>query len=468
MGAAALTLTSCSQEDVLGINEGHSRDNLVTFRVHAPKIQRAQEFTTENLTVFMVYGFKGNPDYLNLENNEQLTPYFNQDGTPVEFSLKDDGFFRSETPYYYPLDGSDLYFAAFAPSSLANEITADNYGGLKIDNFSVDGNINQQVDIIVDNGVGHIDVNEGYDMELSFKHALTKVYISEVANTGNPYRYEIMGVKFGNIHNAGTFEYRGKRVLQDDGTRVNPSFDEDGFLCDNIGDGIFWKGAGQQTGAIEYIFDEPIILDKETTRAGFMSGSADDSYGSFMMIPQKLSSSFVDAENKEEGNIEGQAFDPEMTYIAFLVRIRNTSKEFEATDGDGNNLVDEEGNTFIDEECVVYPYFERDEEGNVTGVKEELKDITKEFNGVSYAWAAFPISTLWVPEKYVDYFVDFSKGAGYVAPGAYESIECKPILSNEIKFTETVGDWTDGTQTTVEQENEVDTDVTDAEDPFGE
>lgn len=462
-GVAALALTSCSQEDVLGVNDGKSPDNIVTFRAHMPKASRSQEFTTDNLQEFMVFGFKGFTDDDELAEGN-LENFFNEEGTPVKFSLAEDGFFRSETTYYYPTNGTGLYFGCFAPESLLESpedasqvgMQADKFGGLKMEKFTVDPDIENQIDIIVANAPGHKDVNEGA-MDLTFFHALSKIYISEVANTGNPYRYEIKGVKFGNIHTAGIFEYRGKRTWNVS-EKPNPCFDEDGFLCDYVGNGIYWKAGGEQgeqKEEITYIFDEPIVLDSENTRLPVMSGAADDTKGSFMMMPQKLSYKFIDEDDKESGTIEGQEFNPEMSYIAFLVRIVNTEKEWEGLDEEGNSVI---------EELVVYPYYDKAEDGTPV-LKKDLENISKEIDGVTYAWAAFPVCTLWAPQKYVDYFVDFSKGAGYVAPGAGESLVCKPILSNEIKFTEVVGEWKEGSWTTVDHENEVGVDVGDFEDP---
>lgn len=438
MCAAGLALASCSQDEVLSVNDGKSKDNLVTFRVHTPKISRSQELTTENLTEFMVYGFVGMPE--EVDGTEPMESFF--DGEAVKFANAGDGIFTSETPYYYPLNGSDLYFAAYAPADLNVEV-ADNYGGLKIADFTVDEDITKQKDVIFANGAGHLDVNEG-DMDLTFYHALTKVFVSEVANSGNPYRIEIKGVKFGNIHNTGESIYRGDLAINNESEVINGNgFQENGYIQDYIGNGIFWKPTGEQTGEMVTIFDEPIVLDSENTRMNLMSGyDAADTKGSFMLVPQQLSKESLN----EDGTLAGKEFDPTMSYIAFLVRIVNVDKEFTYTDEETGEEVTE---------GTAYPY------------TEGVEAISRTFDGVTYAWAAFPLSSLWVPGMYTDYFVDFSKGAGFVAPGADASVECKPILSHEIKFTETVGAWEQGSQTTVDHENELGVDTGDFEDAFG-
>lgn len=439
MACAALTLSSCSQDEVVGVNNGNKADNLITFRTRTPLIPRSQEFTTGNLSEFMVYGFKGYPED-NYEAQKPMDPFF--ENGPVLFSDNGSGIFTSETPYYYPIDGSSLYFVAYAPATLQVEPTGD-YGGVKIENYTIKSDIEEQEDIIFENGAGHLDYNEG-DMELTFKHALTKVFISKLGNSGNPYRYEIMGVRFGNINNTGTYLYRGIKSIEPE-TDENGTFDSEGYLCDYEGNGHFWKTVGEQTDVIEMIFDEPIILDNEHSSIEFMSGNADDPKGSFMMIPQQLSSTAVN-----NGSMEQGAFTNDMSYIAFLVRITNTDKEFTNTNEDGEEIT---------EECVVYPYDE--------GVESISRTFGEGDNAVTYAWAAFPVSSLWVPGSYIDYFVDFSKGAGFVAPGADASVEFKPILNHEIRFIESVGEWRDGSKDTIDQENQLGMDEGNVDDPFG-
>ncbi|MDE6303854.1 MAG: fimbrillin family protein [Paramuribaculum sp.] len=423
-GIAALTLSSCSQEDVISVNDKNA-DNLITFRVRSQKLSRASEFSTYNLDDFMVFGFKGDAD-----EGEELLDYF-ENGDPLKFT-RDGLLFTSEIPYYYPGDGSWLSFAAYAPSNL-KMTKADKYGGIKIDNFTVESDITKQIDIIFADGGSNLEPDEP-DQELTFKHALSKVYISEVRNSDTRFKYEIMGVKFGNIHNSGNIYYKGEKALNMPEGEINETFNSDGYIRN--GDGrIALMPTGDQNNDMEYIFNAPIILDKSTTTADVMSGSdteaveAADKTGSFMMIPQQLSSAFLN----EEGELNSGSFDSGMSYIAFLVRI--------------TNLITNE---------VIYPYAER------------VEAISKTIGEHTYAWAAFPVSTLWVPGLYTDYLVDFSKGAGFVAPGADEEIVGRPILGREIKFTITVGEWDNGGWITIDEKNQLGVDVADDEDPFGE
>lgn len=428
MGVATLALASCSQDEVAGVNTDRNSGSEIAFRVRSSKASRAAEITTYNLNDFMVYGFKGDPD------EEDVVAYFDG-GLPVKFSREANSLlFTSTTPYYYPADGSWLYFAAYAPSNLAGVESFGKRGGIKIDDFTVDADITKQIDLVVANGGSNLEPDEP-DQELTFQHALTKVYVSEVRNSDARYKYEIMGVKFGNIHNSGNFEYRGERALVEDETN-NGEFRPDGYIQDVIGYGIFWKPTGEQTGDMTYIFDQPIVLDNTATAVDVMSGDdseavAGEGTGAFMLIPQQLSKAFLN----EDGEFSSSQFASGMTYVAFLVRV-----------------------TYLVTNEVVYPYAE--------GVEGISKTFGEGDDAVTYAWAAFPLSSLWAPGSYIDYIVDFSKGAGFVAPGADQQYELKPVLGREIKFTEEVVTWEKGKWTTVDQQSQLGVDVSGGNDPF--
>lgn len=430
MGVTALALSSCSQEEIVSVNTSNG-DEPIAFRVRSSKLSRAQEFTSDNLQEFGVFALYGLPEDI-YDNNESpmMKEFFNG---AVTFKRGADGVFTSNEPYFYPTNGSIIYFSAFAPASLAETATIGNYGSVEIQNFTVDSNIEKQIDIICDNApVSNDDATEA--IELTFKHALSKVYVSEVRNSeDSDFKYEIVAVKFSNIHNTGDFIYRGEKALSATGDEVNPYTDEEGYTSDVTGNGIFWKPVGEQTDEIEYRFETPIVVGETTTSATVMSGSDADANGAFMLIPQQLSKEFLN----EDGTIESTSFEEGMSYVAFLVRI-----------------------THIKSGKIVYPY--------ATGVEAISETIGEGEDAITYAWAAFPISSLWGGGAFTDYVVDFSKGAGYVAPGADEEYALYPILGNEIKFTGEVLTWEDGSWTTIDQENQLGIDVGGEEDPFGE
>lgn len=436
MGVAALTLSSCSQEDVLSVNASKD-DNAISFRVRSAKQARSQEYSTANLKEFMVYGFKGDQDEILPGEEDPMVDYF-EGGKPLLFSSNGSGLFTSSIPYYYPTDGSWLYFAAYAPASLP--MKKAKYAGITLDDFTVDPDITKQIDIIVANGGSNLGKDDP-DQELTFEHALTKVFVSRIINGDSRYKYEIAGIKFGNIANKGDFLYRGEKLVESDEDRENGVLFPDGWVNDPDGYCIFWKPSEEQNGDMVLFFDEPLVLDGDDVvypMTGNDSGTEDnvgfqdgEGKGGFMLIPQKLSKDYVN----EDGTLEGKEFGDGMSYIAFLVRIT-----YKLT-GD-----------------LVYPYAEG--VGNITETIGEGDDA------VAYAWAAFPVSTLWRPSTYVDYAITLTNGAGYVAPGADPDVVYQPILGREIKFTEDVHFWPNYTDSSHDQNNEITGDGTNVDDSF--
>lgn len=442
LGISTMLLASCSQEDGLRIVKGQP-DNSIAFRVRSAKATRAQDITTDNLNSFMVYGFLGDINERDENPDFTMTDYF---GGAVKFSRSTDeddmefGYFRSETPYHYPANAG-MTFVAYAPSDLAG-VSVNNKGQLYIQNFTVNQNIEDQIDPVVDTtprGQNYIDDETGELVEdapyLTFKHTLTKVFVSGAWKGDSPYKYEVAGVKFGNVVKTADLTY--------DDRNCDEEMEEDKFFT--------WTpkaGANGMYGDFEYIFDEPVEI--ESSRTELMSGALDreDAKGSFLMIPQQLVYEGIDeGETEDYHSVKSLKMKDGVAYISLLIRIENN-------------------------DILMYPY------------EEGVKNITKEINGKKYAWASFPIASKWRAGNYSDYVVDFSNGAGYVAAGAeglvfeYEDeagnivkdvmkMEHTPILG-EIKFMEDVSPWNSYDLITVDQNHEGVINGHDVEDPFGE
>lgn len=443
LGIAALTLASCSQEDVIDVNRTAVNGNSIAFRARTGKATRALEYDSYNLDDFMVYGYKGCID----DEDDTMIPYF-LNGNPLLFK-RDGLLYTSSTPYYYPADGSWLTFLAYAPSSLVMEKSGD-HGGIK-NNFTVNSDITKQIDLIFANGGSNLMPDEE-DQELTFEHALTKVFISELRNNDTRFKYEIAGIKFGNIYNTAEVEYFGELWQKQTADDQNEVWNEEGKFISHSGGDIFCHPQGDQTDEMVLYFT-PKVLDKDATTVSLMSGddraaiAGAEGAGSeaFMLIPQQLSK---DKLTDSGDGIKG-SFGAGMSYIALLVRITNT-------------ITNE----------VIYPY------------SEGVDNISETIDGVTYAWAAFPVASLWVPGLYMDYMIDLSEGAGFVAPGAegrdleetdddnnvittHIDLEYTPILGRVIKFYESVFDWDQGGAVTVTEKNVLQVDNGDFEDPFG-
>ncbi|MDE6395349.1 MAG: fimbrillin family protein, partial [Duncaniella sp.] len=92
LGIVAMTLVSCSQDDQLDVNLGRPID----FRTSMNS--RATEITNANISDINVAAFLGNQLFF----------------PTMKFSKGSEGFFTSDTEYYWPGDDSPLAFWAYA------------------------------------------------------------------------------------------------------------------------------------------------------------------------------------------------------------------------------------------------------------------------------------------------------------------------------------------------------------------
>ncbi|MDE7381395.1 MAG: fimbrillin family protein [Muribaculaceae bacterium] len=406
LAVTGLALTSCSQEDVVYVN--HRNDDAITFRARMNRPTKAQDFTTENLDSFKVYGYLG--DINEIETEGPLTDYFKK---AVEFKrdMTDNDnlsmYFTSDETYYWPNDGSWFSFLAYAPSDLTG-VSSNTNGELHFSNFEVNPDIEKQIDLIAEAGAGAKDPElDGWDeLFLYFKHALTKVYVSAAKNSNPEFDIEVAGVKISNIAMKGDCVFNGL------------SREDDEIHFD-------WTPSSE-LGEVVYIFDNPVKIEEDSTPLM----DRDAANGSFLLIPQQL---LNDRKFTEDSNMIAFNFKEGVAYISLLVRVVHT----------GSN-------------AVMYPF------------KEGVEDITETVDGKQYAWASFPVGSLWSAQRYVEYVVDFSRGLGYVAPGAREDLEYTTILGPEIRFTEEVAEWSEGLYSDVGESHVVDVDQRDVEDPFGE
>ncbi len=447
-GLASLTLASCSQEEVLNV-ASHS-DNAIAFSVRTAKNTRAADITTGSLETFKVFGLYGSIDERVEDESYTMDKYFG--GVDFKKTFDSDRImdvFKSDVPYYYPADGTLVTLIAYAPADL--DATVDNKGQIIVQH-EVDEDITKQKDIIFDAFTSGITVTEYEDEEsgemveeipeLYFFHNLTKVFVSGAKNTNSRYKYSVAGVKFGNI----------------------------GVKGEGTIDKINWQGGSDtpdnpewiitKEGDRSHIFSQAITIGEDVTpiMSGDLSssvapvGTQERGEGSFLMIPQDLRLKNDDFDYSQ--SVQSLVMKEGHPYIGLLLRI---------TTGSG------------DEEKVIYPF------------AQGVDNITEEVGGIKYAWAVFPIATNWIGGTYVDYLVDFSNGAGFVAPGAEGLedpfwadgtmlvLEHKPILGREIKLTESVKSWTDedgdsniqSSEVTIEQGSEAVLDHGSFVDPFG-
>lgn len=182
---AAAAMTACSQDEMTDVvGNGHPID----FRTAMGT--RAAETTTGNLKTITVTA-------IDAENAN----YF----TDVEFT-KNDSYFTSETPYYWPSDGSTLNFYAYSPAAadLGAAVTITN-ASKKLTNYAPATDITSQQDFITATATGNKS-NEATGVALTFKHRLSQIEI-KAKNTEDTYVYKVQGVRIAQPVSKATFDF---------------------------------------------------------------------------------------------------------------------------------------------------------------------------------------------------------------------------------------------------------------------
>ncbi|MBD5369841.1 MAG: fimbrillin family protein [Bacteroides sp.] len=458
-GAAALALTACSSEDV--VNPGTVREHEpgeISFRARLVNSTRGMDIVADDLTQFMVAGLKGLPEDVADGKITEMTSHFDW----TEFSKEASAPYRfyPEKVLRYPFDNTMLYMPAYAPvEAQFTDVETPGDGGIVFKGFAVDEDIEQQLDLIVGEGVGRYTESDEYN-SIDFQHILTKVYVASAKNEDSDLNYEVIGIRFGNIYLEGDGQFRTAAIIDEDGNPI------EGADASWQNDAIMWETQGDLA-TITYRFSDPVTIGSDDT--ALMDGGA--GAGSFLMIPQQATFTTVaadEAADDEEGPVDANTggtlkFKEGMSYIALLIRLTNTT-------GD----------------CY-YPF-----PGN-----KGVQNITESIGGVEYAWAAFPIASRWKAGTTTIYKIDFTEGAGYVAPGAegykddflaedgdvserpatradeenWIDTEYRPILGTQIRFDEIfVRGWdeADSTEETTSQRYVVTLDEGSTDDPFAE
>lgn len=183
---ATVAMASCSKDETTGTNTGRGID----FRASIGNSTRAVETTTANLSSFYVTALNGtNTLFSNLE--------FTKNG----------GFFTSAENQYWPADGSQVQFFAYAPA------TKDLGGTLRItssvkqlSNFKPSTVIADQKDFIFASATGDKENNETSGVDLTFEHALSQIGIQAKSDNAD-YTIEVVGVKIAKVSGTGTFNF---------------------------------------------------------------------------------------------------------------------------------------------------------------------------------------------------------------------------------------------------------------------
>lgn len=338
MVAASAMLAACSNEEALEVNNGRA----IEFR-HGMK-SRAADLHAGNLNSFTVSAYVNGSEYF----------------SHVEFAKPnaESTTFTSNTLYYWPGDGSEVNFTAFAPYDLGATITN---GSVSIDGFTVDGTNANQIDFLV-GGCNGTRANETTGVLMTFGHVLSQIEIM-AKSSSETYKFEISDVKLVNIPNKGS--YNGSAWTIDDD-------------ADNA----------------TYSYELPSSVTLSPTATPLMTKMVGETEtnNNLILIPQLLTA-WEPNPKREAG------FDPTTVGAYIAVKLKVTA---------ANGAVQ------------IFPFKDGDK------VSE---------------WAAVPVDTEWVAGNKYTYILDFTNGAGWVAPDGDVDPE-EPILQNPITFTVEVTPWT--------------------------
>ena len=195
-GVAALAFASCTQSEVLDVNENRA----IGFDAFSGKATRAVSDIiggggdASTFTKFFVYG-----SYKNGDGSEYTSVYSNDE------VVYNSGWSATETQYW--VDGKKYYFAAYSDGNaeLPKGTTAtftDATGKLKIEGYQVSNK-----DLILAEAVQATgNTSTPTNVTLSFSHLLSKVKFTFISGFTSPnYIMTISGMKF-NAGKTGTYD----------------------------------------------------------------------------------------------------------------------------------------------------------------------------------------------------------------------------------------------------------------------
>ena len=183
IGMAILTLAACTKDNL----KENVKGNIIDFRAVLTKVA---ETNTQNFDEFVATAlYEDGTRHFENEVFERLGQYY-----------------YSGTDYYWPTNGSTLYFYAWAPGmqKLGGTLTLSPEAKT-LTGFTTNSNISDQVDFISAVGSGNSST-ASMGVEMNFKHNLSQIEIkSRTANSG--YIYEIKGVRIANVLSSGDFDF---------------------------------------------------------------------------------------------------------------------------------------------------------------------------------------------------------------------------------------------------------------------
>lgn len=388
MAVAAMTLVSCSQDEVLDIQK-----DAISFNVVADKASRGTVIeSATDINKFAVYGFSGGNVFMEGSNGA---------GKEIE---KQGGNWTYSPTQFWPTEASIDFYSVY-PATTPMDKTAKTIA------YSVNDVVSSQVDLLYAvNKDCTKDANGADGVNVNFRHALSQIVL-KAKNTNPTLKVQINGVKIVKLKNTGTLD------LSETTTTNNPDLSDeitgtdknDETDTDNTETNTSWGKWDPSTLSGEATYSAEVtntVLDEVNTVKDLAVTDP------MLLLPQPLTSAEITSENKMDV--------ASGSYFAISCKVWNVINGVET-------LLWPATNEYKD---VLIPLTSPDKvkDGNNTEVQ---------------GWKQ--------GRKYIYTFV-FGEGAGYEPPVDPENpTPTDPVLV-PVKFTVTVDDFQTATVTDVKMD----------------
>ena len=184
ISAAMLALVSCTQDEVVQINNGQK----IEFRTALDT--RATELTNDDLQSFHVTALYGDVVY--------FSDVFSKDDT--------DNSFKSTTDYYWPATEEVKFYAYYPYGNDLPGTVSINANQKKVTGFTPASVIASQVDFVTAFEVYTKSQAENGSVGIEFQHQLSQIAI-HAKNSNEGYQIKVKAVRIKNVVGSGDFDF---------------------------------------------------------------------------------------------------------------------------------------------------------------------------------------------------------------------------------------------------------------------
>lgn len=203
---AALAITSCSQNEIDGIDNEKSAKNLISFNSIVKKGARAVVADLPKLKTdgFNVYAYNTGTDVAGTGALDKII--INKEKVSYDSGTTSWG---SENDHYWPETDNLQFYAFYAPksSSLVLDNTATNkYPEIK--DYVINKAVAEQEDLLVAKVENATKTNSSGQVTFTFSHALTQINFSVKPKTFKAgLTYTVTSMSISDVVNKGTYNY---------------------------------------------------------------------------------------------------------------------------------------------------------------------------------------------------------------------------------------------------------------------